>query len=480
MERKEMTTKSALYKKFIVVAAVCVMVIALVSLVACQQPATNTGGGSGSGSTAPEAPKGTPSPAATPTAAKNENGVWVADAWKDIYPNQYKTFDENKMNKTEGSDLFVARESMIELYPELVAIWNPSPFTKWYNEPNGHPYTLDDVRASGRIFDTATQTYKPTAFANCYTCKSADYTALLQAQYKGGADVTNPGFGDAAVGDKVNEPVSCWNCHENNLATDNTEASLKVTQPFFTTGEGKVDEGSRTCGQCHNEYYFKPADRSVQNPYSTLENMNAEDMYEFYKTAGAEGKPFNDYVNPLTQVGQLKGQHPEFEFVFGDGGSSMTKRINPQTGETFGCADCHMGNKVVENGVEYTSHLLISPLKNEELLKTTCETPGCHADASGKGTLETQVNAWKKESEDKVHSVGKKIEDLTKKLADAVAAGSLDDAKKAEISELNRQAVWYWDFVMVENSEGSHNPTLSNKLLGLSEDAADDALKLLG
>ena len=469
MERKEMTTKSKMFKKFIVVAVALVTVIALVSLVACETKPTE-----------PAKPTGVAPTPATPTMAKNENGVWTAEAWKDIYPKEYKTFMDNKLNSTQGNSdpYFAPRGDMVAMYPMIKTIWNPSPFNTYYNEPNGHPYSLDDIRITGRIFDAATQTYKATAFSNCYTCKSADYTAILN---KDGVAAYQLPFGDADLTKKIVEPISCYNCHANNLEKDNTEASLKVTQPFFTTGEGKVDEGSRTCGQCHNEYYFKPADRSVTNPYDSLENMNAEAMYEFYKTAGKDGAAFVDYTNPLTKVGQLKTQHPEFEFIFGDGGSSMSKRINPQTGEKFGCADCHMGNKQVSaDGVEYTSHLLISPLDNPELLKTTCEVAGCHADSSGKGTLKAQVEAWQEESEGKVKSIGTKIEDLTKKLADAVAAGSLDAAKLAEVQELNRQAVWYWDFVMVENSEGSHNPTMSNKVLGLSETAVDKALGLLG
>ena len=463
MERKEMTTKSEMHKKFLVVAAVFVMVIALVSLVACQQPAPSTPSAPAEDTT----PAGKDSEPATPTMAKNANGVWTAEAWKDIYPNQYQTWKDNEANSTEGSTdpYFAAREDMVELYPQIKTIWNPSPFNTYYNEPNGHPYSLEDVRATQRIFDAATQAYKPTAFANCYTCKSADYTALL---IKDGNATENIPFGD--IKDKINEAISCYNCHSNNLETDATSDSLQVTSPFFTAGSF-ADVGSQTCGQCHNEYYFRPADRSVQNPYTNQADMTPEAMYEFYKTAGAEGKPFNDYSNPLTGVGQLKTQHPEFEFGFGGSKSSMAKRTNPNTGETFGCADCHMGEtQVSADGVNYTSHLLISPLDNPALLESTCEIAGCHTD------LAAQVEAWQKESEDRVHAIGDKIEDLTKKLADAVAANSLDETKLAEVRELNRQAVWYWDFVMVENSEGSHNPDLSNDTLDLSEDAVDKAL----
>jgi nitrite reductase (cytochrome c-552) len=471
MERKEMTTKNEMLKRFILVASAFVLIFSLVALAACQPTGTDTP----ATEVTPEEEVVLPT-AATPTMDKNENGVWTAEAWKDIYPNEYETFMQNELNDTDGNasdPYFAPREDMVELYPMLKVIWNPSPFNTYYNEPNGHPYTLEDIRATYRLIDPAGDgtTYRATAFANCYTCKSADYTAILNDE---GVAAYNYPFGDAAITDRVVEPISCYNCHENNLATDSTASSVKVTQPFFveSMGSSNIDLGSQSCGQCHNEYYFKPSDRSVTNPYDSVDNMTAEDMYEYYKTAGKDGAPFADFTNPLTGVAHLKGQHPEFEFYFGDGGSKMTRQLNPATGETFGCVDCHMGNKVVgDDGVTYTSHLLISPLDNEELLTTTCNTAApCHTD------LATQVEAWQKESEDDVMAIGEKLEDLNVKLADAVANGTLSEADLAAVRELNRQSQWYWDFVMVENSEGVHNMDLSRKLLGLSEDAVDEAL----
>jgi nitrite reductase (cytochrome c-552) len=346
----------------------------------------------------------------------------------------------------------------------LPVIWEGTGFNKFYNEPNGHNFALDDIRVSGRVWDAEKGVFKETAFANCLTCKSADFTALYTRQ--GNSIFSQP---IAEVLAEIKEPISCFNCHENTLATDASEGSLAVTQKFFIEALGsdaaKVDIGSQTCGQCHDEYYFAPSDKAVTNPYRGLSQMTPEAMYEYYQTAGKDGTPFVDYTNPSTGTRQLKAQHTEFEFVFGGTGSSMTQR-------GYGCVDCHMGGKqIASDGTEYTSHLLISPLDNEELLATTCNTgSGCHVD------LKKQVEAWQKTSEDKVMSIGAKLEELNKKLAGAVANGTMDETQLEAIRELNRESQWYWDYVMVENSEGAHNPQLSDATLAKSEAAVDKAL----
>ena len=77
---------------------------------------------------------------------------------------------------------------------------------------------------------------------------------------------------------------------------------------------------------------------------------------------------------------------------------------------------------------------------------------------------------------DEVLSVWPKLEDLNKKLADAVANATMAEDQLNEIRELNRESQWYWDFVMVENSDGAHNPTLFKSTIAKSETAVDKAL----
>ena len=50
----------------------------------------------------------------------------------------------------------------------------------------------------------------------------------------------------------------------------------------------------------------------------------------------------------------------------------------------------------------------------------------------------------------------------------------------AALQKLQRNAQFYWDFVMVENSEGAHNPDLTFETLDKAEAAADQALSMLG
>ncbi|MDR3037335.1 MAG: ammonia-forming cytochrome c nitrite reductase subunit c552 [Coriobacteriales bacterium] len=446
-------------RNLLVAALICVLFVALA---ACA-PKVGTGGTSGT----TEAPEAKVPVAAEPSMAKDAAGVWTAEAWKDIYPHEYESFMLNEMNKTAGNatePMFEVRGDMTEIYPMIKTIWAGSPFSLFYNEPNGHNYALDDIRATGRVWDAEKGEFKETAFANCLTCKSADFTALYDTQ-------GNAIFGQpiASVSSQLVEAISCYNCHGNTLSTDATSDSLTVTQKFFKDGVGldasKVDVGAQTCGQCHNEYYFAPADKAVTNPYVGLAQMTPEAMYEYYKTAGKDGAPFVDYTNPNTGTKQLKAQHPEFETIYGGTGSRMA-------GLGYSCVDCHMGNpQTATDGTVYTSHLLSSPLENKELLSTTCNAgAGCHTD------LAAQVKTWQTTYMEKVLAVGTKLEDLNKKLADAVVKATMTEDTLNEVRELNRESQWYWDFVMVENSDGAHNPTLFESTIAKSEAAADKAL----
>ena len=45
-----------------------------------------------------------------------------------------------------------------------------------------------------------------------------------------------------------------------------------------------------------------------------------------------------------------------------------------------------------------------------------------------------------------------------------------------KLRDLNRTAQFYWDWVMVENSDGAHNSALAQDTLNKSEAAVDQAL----
>lgn len=85
-------------------------------------------------------------------------------------------------------------------------------FNKYYGSVRGHYYTLQDVTSTGR----------PHALANCFTCKTPDFTAMVNNE--GVSAYTMP-FEDRLA--KVNESVSCYNCHAN------TPGELVVTHTYL-------------------------------------------------------------------------------------------------------------------------------------------------------------------------------------------------------------------------------------------------------
>ena len=81
--------------------------------------------------------------------------------------------------------------------------------------------------------------------------------------------------------------------------------------------------------------------------------------------------------------------------------------------------------------------------------------------------------------EARTYSIGYELEFLTEQLAAAVESGEISEAKLNEIRALARDAQFYWDFVFVENSEGAHNPTLTDDLLDKAEALTNQAINLL-
>ena len=65
---------------------------------------------------------------------------------------------------------------------------------------------------------------------------------------------------------------------------------------------------------------------------------------------------------------------------------------------------------------------------------------------------------------------------LTETLAAAVESGAYTEEELDAIRAVARDAQFYWDFVFVENSEGAHNPSLTNECLDKAEALTDEAL----
>ncbi len=383
-------------------------------------------------------------------------GVITAEAWKDLYPNQYATYMKNEANSPDSG-----KHNYLELYPALNTMYKGYAFALGYDEASSHVYSLKSVTETPR-------TTKKEQLANCITCKTPQFTAMVNSQ---GDSVYAQKFNDT-VG-QFTEPISCYNCHEN------SPSSLTLTSQFFVKSLGsaandekQVPMKAQVCGQCHNEYYFNPDTKVTSNPYTGLAEMTPEAILAYYDNMG-----FKDWLHADTFAPMIKVQHPEFETIYGGKQTQMAKN-------GYACADCHMGTAKASDGTEYTSHNWISPLENKELLADNCSK--CHAD------LPKQVAAWQDEEETRVHAISEKIEQLTKniadKYADEIAAMKAAQEAKTDIpaaseelaalQKLQRTAQFYWDFVMVENSEGAHNPSLTMDTLDKAEAAVDEGLAM--
>lgn len=384
-----------------------------------------------------EKPKDEPQQQQVETPAADEYGVVTADSWKDAYPNQYATYKENEANSPDSG-----KHNYLELYPALNTMYKGYAFALGYDEASSHLYTLKSVSETPR-------TTQKEQMANCITCKTPQFTRLVETE---GDEVYTRKFNDT-IG-QFTEPISCYNCHEN----DPTKTT--VTQKFFVNSMGsdvdKVSTDSQVCGQCHNEYYFAPETKATTNPYTGLEGMTAEAILAYYDEMG-----FKDWEHTETGAPMLKAQHPEFETIYGGAQSSMAK-------QGYTCADCHMAPAKAEDGTEYSSHNLVNPTEDPAIMEK-CE--GCHADLPG------QIVQWQKETTDREHELAAKLDAYIKTLAEQ--KDSLDEATLEQARQIHRHAQFYWDYVMVENSEGAHNPGLAQENLDKCEDELKAGYALL-
>ena len=372
---------------------------------------------------------------AAPAAAR-ENGVVSADEWAEIYPEivaSYKANDENSY-----------RVDYLEEDPYIKELYEGFGFAKDYTSAISHTYTLEDVKATER----------PHPLANCLTCKTPDYTKLVNDM---GVEAYKLDFEETHA--KMAENVSCYNCHENQAGNG---GELVVTHSYVTDALGEnvnsIDPAVMACGQCHIEYYFDPDTKATGMPYDSIEAMDPEAILAYYNEMG-----FSDWFQESTGTGLLKAQHPELETFLG-AGSVHASSMN--------CADCHMA-VVTEGKTTYTSHKWESPLANPEILNTCVE---CHGDTD----MTAKVKAIQEEVTGREKEVGEKLAALKNKLADAAAKKSMTESDLDVVRSLYRDAQWYWDFCYVENSEGAHNSTLSKRCLDKSEALIDQAMGLLG
>lgn len=429
----------------------CLALVSLLCLSACSGPAANEAATNAPETTKQESSAGqteapqTTAPAETPgdvvvtmPVASRANGVITAEEWSEMFPEIYASYMANQ-NNSETID-------HVKEYPQIAVLYEGMAFNQFYNSARGHVYTLEDIDATGR----------PHPLANCLTCKTPDYTALVNAT---GVEAYKLEFEEVRA--QIDEPVSCYNCHANEANT----GKLVVTHQYLADAMGSeiggIDAAVLSCAQCHNEYYFDPETKATTLPYSGVEAMHPDAILAYYNQMG-----FSDYTNPRTGTQMIKVQHPEFETYMGEGGVIRND---------FSCAGCHMGATTSDTGVTYTSHEWTSPLKNEAMIENSCQS--CH-DGEKLAELVEFVTEIQEEVEGRTIKIADDLVALTEKLAEAVSSGDYTDEELDAIRALNRDAQFYWDFVFVENSEGAHNSKLSHYCLDKAESLCAEATAL--
>ena len=367
--------------------------------------------------------------------ASGKDGTINASDWEAAYPEIVATMGQNKENS------YVT--SYLEEDPYLVNIYEGYGFAKDYGSARGHEYTLEDVA----------KTERPHPMANCLTCKTPNFTKLVNDQ---GVGVYTMDFEE--VMGMMEENVSCYTCHGNDAGN---KGALVVTHSYVNKALGdsvsEIDPATLSCGQCHIEYYFTPEDKEAMMPYSDQASMTPEAILAYY-----DAMDFADWTQESTGTKLLKAQHPEMEtFLYGKHAALLN------------CADCHMPIEQTEDGTIYHSHLLVSPLEDETLL-STCAT--CHGDTDMVETVhKLQDRVTARETE-----VGNKLSDFKDALAAAVSDGKMSEDELDAVRKVHREAQWYFDFCYVENSEGAHNSELSMSCLDKSEVLIAQGMKLLG
>ena len=195
------------------------------------------------------------------------NNVVSAAEWEPYYADIYASYMANKGNTGHGG----TRISYVETDPDIQVIYDGMGFSFDYTEAIGHSYTLDDIA----------ETTRPHKLANCLTCKTPDFTAMVNAM---GKDAYAVDF-DEMYG-QVSEPVSCYNCH------GNTPGTMVITHDYMADAMNDEIAASRvsgsvvSCAQCHIEYYFDPATKATSVPYDSLDNLDPDSILAFYNKMG--------------------------------------------------------------------------------------------------------------------------------------------------------------------------------------------------
>jgi len=349
----------------------------------------------------------------------------------------------------------VVAQSRLEEDPRLREFWAGYAFATDFREERGHAYMLSDQEFTQRQVVTK----QP---GTCINCHASTYVAYRRAgngdPQAGFAKLNTMPYAEART--QVKHPVSCIDCH------DPSSMQLRITRPAFMEGIRRVKavEGVRdfvvnrdasrqemrtyVCGQCHVEYYFKGAEKTLEYPWA--KGLKADSILAFHDSTGHA-----DWTHATSGARVLKAQHPEFELY--------NQGIHARSG--VACADCHMPYERV-GAMKVSDHWVRSPMLNVARACQTCHRWPEEELKARVATIQDRTFELRNIALDAVLHLTNDIAALVR--ADSVAARE----RIARARDFQRKAQFMADFIEAENSMGFHADQEAARVLARAIDYA--------
>jgi nitrite reductase (cytochrome c-552) len=376
-----------------------------------------------------------------------------SEVWGENYPREYDTWKKTAEMDFKSKHLGNYLQKSLDEHPDMVILWAGYAFSRDYNAPRGHAYTIEDMHNTLRVGAPGVEGQKDLQPATCWSCKSPDVPRMIEEM---GAEAfyKSPW---SSMGNQIVNPIGCADCHEP-VSMDLTITRPALREALERRGQN-VDDlpnsemRSLVCAQCHVEYYFRGDGKYLTFPWDKGYTM--EDMEAYYDEAS-----YADWTHALSKTPMLKAQHPDYELFL----------LGPHGQNGLSCADCHMPY-ITDGGLKYSDHQLVSPLKN---VSSSCQV--CHRDS------EAELTKFVYDRQDKILETRSRLEPelakahiLTKQ---AIEAGATDE-ELAPVRALIRQAQWRWDFGVASHGASFHAPVETQRILSHGLDKALQAQLLL-
>ena len=379
---------------------------------------------------------GLPSPAMQPDQIRYIDYDPILDAsyWMGEFPYQTESFLADRSIEP--------KKDYLALYPFLNTIFAGSRFAEGYYSPLPHDYALDHVKTTARLTDEHP--------SSCFACKTPDYV-IMEARDPAGT--WSRGFHE--VSDQMVHNITCYDCHRNEpgrgLGGEELDGGFTGSiRSHFSVWYEETRGSTASCAQCHVEYYFDQTTWQVNLPPGPTDPTI---ILGYYNALGLV-----DHVNPNTGTEQLKVQHPEYQHFAGS--------VHQQEGMT--CVDCHMVRSTPDGqGGFLTNHTITSPTQSREIRDTACAP--CHG--GGDAAILQLIADTQQSSRSRTLAQGERLAAFQDAFAAAISAGQLTEERISVLQGLEREAVWYWDWVFSENGNGVHNYEGNHRWMDLVDDA---------